>query len=143
VFWTWGEAPNALAFWARRQAHETGIHRLDAEQAAQVDGNPFPTRVATDGIDEWLGLASRRTTVPDGRGRTVQVAPTDAPDRWLVTLRDDGLTVARGAAAAADCTLRAPASDLFALLMNRRGTDGMDVEGDDDVVRSWREFVRF
>jgi uncharacterized protein (TIGR03083 family) len=143
VFWTWGEAPSALAFWARRQAHETGIHRLDAEQAAKVDETPFPAGVAADGIDEWLGLASHRTVVPGGRGRSLYVAPTDAPDRWLVTLRDDGITVSRGAAAVADCTLRAPANNLFALVMNRCGMDGVAVDGDHDVVRCWREFVRF
>ena len=32
--WTFLEAPSAVAFWARRQAHETAIHRVDAEQAA-------------------------------------------------------------------------------------------------------------
>ena len=29
-------APSPLAFWARRQAHETAIHRADAESAAAV-----------------------------------------------------------------------------------------------------------
>jgi uncharacterized protein (TIGR03083 family) len=32
--WTFLPAPSSLAFWARRQAHETAIHRADAESAA-------------------------------------------------------------------------------------------------------------
>jgi hypothetical protein len=36
--WTFLEAPSPLAFWARRQAHETAIHRVDAEQAAAGAG---------------------------------------------------------------------------------------------------------
>src|SRR5262252_200991 len=32
--WTFLAAPSPLAFWARRQAHETAVHRVDAEQAA-------------------------------------------------------------------------------------------------------------
>ena len=32
--WAFLAAPSPLAFWARRQAHETAIHRVDAEQAA-------------------------------------------------------------------------------------------------------------
>lgn len=32
--WAFLPAPSPLAFWARRQAHETAIHRADAEQAA-------------------------------------------------------------------------------------------------------------
>jgi len=34
--WTFLAAPSPLAFWARRQAHETAIHRVDAEQAASA-----------------------------------------------------------------------------------------------------------
>ena len=33
--WTFLEAPSPLAFWARRQAHETAIHRADAQHAAR------------------------------------------------------------------------------------------------------------
>ena len=142
VFWMWGEAPNAAAFWARRQAHETAIHRLDVEQAAGVEQTAFSPRAAADGIDEWLMLATRRARVPGGGGRTLTVAPVDAPDRWLVGLRDDGLSVDR-VAAAADCAVRAPAGDLFALLMNRRDIDGVEVAGDAGVLRAWQEHVRF
>ncbi len=142
VWWTWGPAPNALAFWARRQAQETAVHRWDAEQAAGVEPSPFASRAAADGIDEWLMLASARVSVPDGRGRTLAVAPADAPDRWVVGLGADGLTVER-AAAEASCSLHGTASDLFALLMNRGGTDRVDVGGDAHVLRAWREHVRF
>ncbi|MBO0788274.1 MAG: maleylpyruvate isomerase N-terminal domain-containing protein, partial [Actinobacteria bacterium] len=36
--WTFLEAASPLAFWARRQAHETAIHRADAQQAARKAG---------------------------------------------------------------------------------------------------------
>jgi len=56
--WTFLEAPSPLAFWARRQAHETAIHRVDAQQAAAgagVAGEPaFTPRFAADGIDELI-----------------------------------------------------------------------------------------
>ncbi len=142
AFWMWGEAPNALAFWARRQAHETAIHRLDAEQAAAVEPTAFSARAAADGIDEWLMLATRRVRVPDGAERSLSIAPTDAPDRWLVELSDDGLSVER-AGTVGDCAVSAPGSDLFALLMNRRGADGVQVDGDAGVLRVWRNHVRF
>ena len=53
--WVFRGTPTA-AFWARRMAHETAIHRLDAEAAAE---EPLPTLVfdpefAADGIDELL-----------------------------------------------------------------------------------------
>jgi uncharacterized protein (TIGR03083 family) len=139
--WTWAPAPSPLAFWARRQAHETAIHRLDAEQAGGTV-TPFPALAAADGVDEWLTLASLRSRVPDGRGRRLHVAADDVRGEWVVTLRDDGLTVERGAAAG-DCSVRASASDLFALLMNRCDASVAEVTGDEDVLRAWRESVRF
>src|SRR5262249_60086760 len=57
--WTFLEAPSPVAFWARRQAHETAIHRVDADQAAAGAGKagggaPFTPRFAADGIDELI-----------------------------------------------------------------------------------------
>jgi uncharacterized protein (TIGR03083 family) len=139
--WTWAPAPNALAFWARRQAHETAIHRLDAEQAAGTVTS-FPALAAADGVDEWLSMASLRSKVPDGQGRRLHVAADDVPGEWVVTLRDDGITLERGAAAG-DCSVRASASNLFALLMNRCDASAAEVTGDEDVLRVWRESVHF
>ena len=57
--WTFLPAPSPLAFWARRQAHETAIHRVDAQLAAAAtvpgaDLDPFPAGLAADGVDELL-----------------------------------------------------------------------------------------
>jgi uncharacterized protein (TIGR03083 family) len=139
--WTWAPAPNALAFWARRQAHETAIHRLDAEQAAATVTS-FPALAAADGVDEWLTMASLRSKVPDGRGRRLHVAADDVPGEWVVTLRDNGITMERGATAG-DCSVRASASDLFALLMNRTDASAAEVTGDEDVLRAWHDSVHF
>ncbi len=61
--WTFLDAPSPLAFWARRQAHETTIHRADAQLAADPAGrvSPVPSRLAADGIDELvMGFGSRK-----------------------------------------------------------------------------------
>ncbi|MDQ2811129.1 MAG: maleylpyruvate isomerase N-terminal domain-containing protein, partial [Actinomycetota bacterium] len=57
-------APSSLAFWARRQAHETAIHRADAESASGM--RPvFPADFAADGIDELImGFGRRRKYAP-------------------------------------------------------------------------------
>jgi len=57
--WTFLPAPSPLAFWARRQAHETAIHRIDAQLAAAAaapgaDVDPFPAGLAADGVDELV-----------------------------------------------------------------------------------------
>jgi uncharacterized protein (TIGR03083 family) len=139
--WTWAPAPNALTFWARRQSHETAIHRLDAEQAAGSP-TPFPAQAASDGVDEWLTMASLFRKVADGRGRRLHLRINDVPEEWVVELRDDGISVQHGADGG-DCSVRGSASDLFALVMNRRDADGLDVVGDSDVLRAWRDSVRF
>jgi len=90
------DAESNAAFWARRQAHETAIHRLDAEHANarsdRADSVPslvFDPRFAADGIDELLVLLvprlQRRETVEvDG---TVLFHAADAGRAWQVTLR--------------------------------------------------------
>jgi uncharacterized protein (TIGR03083 family) len=141
VFWAWAPAANPQAFWARRQAHETAIHRLDAEQACGF-ATPFGAVQAADGIDEWLIIAADRVKVAGGGGRTLHLSAVDVRWEALVELRDDGLRV-RDPGAGGDCTVQGSASDLFALAMNRRNADGLVVRGDIDVLRAWRESVRF
>lgn len=140
-FWTWAPAPNPQAFWARRQSHETAIHRIDVEQAA---GNvtPLAGQVAADGIDELLTLVSQRCTVPDGGGRRLHVAASDAPGEWQVELGAERLVV-RTDETGGDCTLRGPAGHLWEVLMNRRDAAGLEVTGDQDVLRAWRDSVKF
>src|SRR5947209_8268304 len=46
-------APSPLAFWARRQAHETAVHRADAQLAAGMAPG-YDGVFAADGIDELL-----------------------------------------------------------------------------------------
>jgi uncharacterized protein (TIGR03083 family) len=64
VCWTFLAAPSPLAMWARRQAHETAVHRVDAELAAGLAPAPVDAALAADGIDEllfaFLGRPSRR-----------------------------------------------------------------------------------
>ena len=72
-------AASALAFWARRQVHETTVHRIDVQLAAAAAGDwgsrrpgqpgpggarpardPVPAALAADGIDELLMGFARR-----------------------------------------------------------------------------------
>ncbi|MEV8439416.1 maleylpyruvate isomerase family mycothiol-dependent enzyme [Actinosynnema sp. NPDC051121] len=55
---TWCPWDRTLGFWLRRMAHETAVHRVDA-QAANGSAEPLEAGLAADGIDEvltlWLG----------------------------------------------------------------------------------------
>jgi uncharacterized protein (TIGR03083 family) len=136
--WYFLDATSPLCFWARRQAHETTIHRADAESAVGVPAG-VSTAFAVDGIDELLlGFYAR----PGRRLRTdrpvaLLVAPDDADASWVVRIGPDGAQISRGDSSTADCTLRGSASDLYLALWNRR--DVLSPEGDPSVLDLWRE----
>jgi uncharacterized protein (TIGR03083 family) len=137
--WTFLPAPSPLAFWARRQAHETGIHRADAESPGGLL-TPFSTDVAVDGIDELL-LGFFRGDGQDGptdRATTLYVRATDADAGWLAYLGERSVRSDQEVSSA-DCAVRGPASDLHLLLWNRRDPEGLDVTGDRGVLDVWRK----
>jgi uncharacterized protein (TIGR03083 family) len=138
--WTFMAAPSPLAFWARRQCHETGMHRADAESASGPI-SAFPADVAADGIDELLRSFITR---PGGRlksasPRTLLVHATDTGDDWLVRITDTVETQRTGGDA--DCTVSGPASDLHLFLWNRAAADALTVDGDRSLLDIWRDSV--
>jgi uncharacterized protein (TIGR03083 family) len=138
--WSFLPAPSPLAFWARRQAHETAIHRVDAQLAAGQE-TTIGTRFAVDGIDELLlGFFSRR------RSRLISDPPvvlgvrtTDGEDgaAWTVTVGPASREVTRGTARG-DCVVSGPAASLYLLLWNRADVDTVDLSGDEQVLDLWR-----
>jgi uncharacterized protein (TIGR03083 family) len=146
-------ATSALAFWARRQAHETAIHCFDARLAAGL-GHSYPADFAADGIDELvIGFFGRHrdrmdsATLAAGPGPSLQVYAADVGLGWHVQLTPDRLLayrVGRGGMpgpAPADCTLTGPAAELYLLLWNRRRPDKTEVvvSGDASVLHAWQQ----
>jgi uncharacterized protein (TIGR03083 family) len=132
--WTWWPPDQTAAFWARRMAHETSVHRWDA-QLAQGDPRPVATDRAVDGIDESLTVFVGdylRGQPQEGLRGTAAVTATDTGDTWHLTLRPDGVDVTREAAPA-DATVRGPASDLWLALWGR-GTS-VETAGDERIVQ--------
>jgi uncharacterized protein (TIGR03083 family) len=137
-----------LAFWARRQAHETAIHRADADLAAgQIPA--YDRGFAADGIDELItGFATRRKRAPEGAlGRSMLVRSADTGDAWRITWPAEPGTRATCERLSpdgqhADCVLTGPAEGLYLLLWNRLDATAAHVatEGDGSVAQAWREF---
>ncbi len=140
--WTFLPAPNPLAMWARRQAHETAVHRYDAE-AAEGAPSGFDTAFACDGIDEILrGMTTqRRLDVPLTDPQSMLVHAVDANDRWLVTMSSDVVTVVRDDGRA-DCTVEGTASDLYLALWNRTDDSQLRVKGTREALDTWHRTFR-
>jgi len=137
-------APSPLAFWARRQAHETGIHRVDAESAVGAGTvTPFVPEVAVDGIEEMLyGFAARsRSRLRSSAPRSLALRTDDTDHSWVVRVDAESATVSEGNGAA-DCHVAAEASDLFLLLWNRAPRSVAALEGDEAVLDLWQDKMR-
>ncbi len=152
--------PSPLAFWARRQAHETAIHRYDA-QSALSGGPPAPAAAfgpafAADGVDELImGFAARKKYRHDngnasgnaGGERSLTVRARDADARWRVRLADGGNTVSRTVDQddpEGDCTLDGPAAGLYAFLWNRvdAARARLTITGGPEILAVWNTRVR-
>ncbi|MDT0610518.1 maleylpyruvate isomerase family mycothiol-dependent enzyme [Streptomyces lancefieldiae] len=138
--WHFLPAPSPLAFWARRQAHETTVHRIDAESAGGGDPTGIAPDFAIDGIDELLcALHARpKSAVRTEEPRTLRVRATDAPGAvWTVRLSEEPPVTERHDAGDADCELAGPAALLYPALWNRGPVP--EVTGDASLAALWRE----
>jgi uncharacterized protein (TIGR03083 family) len=135
-------------FWARRMAHETAVHRADAEITAGREPSIEPD-IAADGIDEWLGHMSglpgsdpdpRASALPDGAVLHVHATDEglDGAGEWLV--RREGSTVAvQPGHGKGDVALRGPADRLLLVLVRRVPQDDAQVQvlGDPALLTAW------
>jgi uncharacterized protein (TIGR03083 family) len=143
---TFLDAPSPLAFWARRQAHETAIHRADAFIASGTLPQ-FPADFAADGADELImGLGHRSKYQPAaGRDGILHVRAADTGDEWSIAPRDGRLMPRRGAPGQeAECTVTGPACGVYLHMWNRCDAEdaGVTVTGDPGVLARWKSAVR-
>jgi len=139
---TWHPFPvdRVGAVWPRRMAHETAMHRWDAEQAAGVDAD-LDADLASDGIDEYFELAVPRliarehVAVPDG---SLHLHCTDVDGEWLVWSEDGDYRMIR-AHQKGDAALRGPATPMLLRLWGRDGGRGDELSpiGDEQVLANW------
>ncbi|WP_282692314.1 maleylpyruvate isomerase family mycothiol-dependent enzyme [Streptomyces sp. CC208A] len=140
--WTFLPAPSPLAFWARRQAHETAVHRADAESALPTGPGPVEAGLAADGVDELLaGFHARdRSRVRTDGPRSLRIRATDTGDVWTVRLSAEPPVTERAAAGGpADAEVSGTAERLYLTLWNRLPASAVTVTGDADLLRLWRE----
>jgi uncharacterized protein (TIGR03083 family) len=128
--WMFHTLGGTSGFWARRQAHETAIHRLDAEEARmeQVPTLLFETGFAADGVDEVLTLLSplrastkRPEVTVEGR---LLVHAADAGRAWMVHAHEGVVEAGpvEDAAVDVDATLAGTADAVYRAVWKRPST---------------------
>jgi len=140
-------APAPRLFWARRQAHETTIHAVDA-QAAALRRLPRPAEtmindeLAADGIDELVRgfLPRSKSTLRSQTPYVIEIRPTDVEQRWQVAVSEQPPSSIQGAAWQPDAVISGTAVELYLGLWNRH--EHLYAEGRQDVIEQWRREVR-
>ncbi|MEU7616297.1 maleylpyruvate isomerase family mycothiol-dependent enzyme [Micromonospora rifamycinica] len=137
--------PKKAGFWPRRMAHETAVHRWDA-QLAIAAGDPIEAKLAADGVGEVLD-----TWLPAGRRRAsgqwqgvVHLTAADAAQDWYLRMRGEGVALLDTATVFghddhhARVQVTASASDLLLALWGRVSFDTLGVTGDRSLLDGLR-----
>jgi uncharacterized protein (TIGR03083 family) len=141
AMWAWG-ADQHVRFWARRQLHETLVHRVDLEGALGAPSEIDPV-VAADAIDEFLenleraGVFSPEVKNLVGAGEIITFRTHEGRE-WALRLTPEGFELVADAGPSA-ATLRGPATDLLLVLYRRRRLDESTCtfEGSRELLDRW------
>jgi uncharacterized protein (TIGR03083 family) len=143
--WNWAPQAKTAAFWFRRMAHETALHRWDAQLATGL-AEPLEAKLAGDTVSEVLDtfLPAGRRRAASGEAGMVGLNAVDLDQTWTVrlwaggvalldtgTLLDDDAHPARAAASGT-------ASDLALALWGRLAFDILDTVGDIALLKALR-----
>ncbi len=131
---TWWPPDQTVGFWARRMAHETAVHRTDAELAIGML-TPVNAELAVDGVDEILVimLAGDWSDDPDDAATGQRVAISTGGRNWRVTLERESVSIDEGAGAG-DATLEGDPSDVLLWLWGRSPDERVMRSGDEDAL---------
>jgi uncharacterized protein (TIGR03083 family) len=140
--WAWG-ADQHVRFWARRQLHETMVHRIDLELAMGVTSS-VKSAVALDAIDEFFAnLKSDSDIAVRARPQIserewLEFRTTDASTRWGVALSVEGYEFV-DTVTEPDAVMVAEPAELLAAVLRRRPLERCEVtiEGDASLVDHW------
>lgn len=154
--WSWSE-DETVGFTLRRQSHEALIHHIDGVLATGAPMPPVDPELATDGVDELVGVflsgVPGWATFTRGDG-VVRLATTDTGASWSLafgrmtgTSPDSGRSYdlvalePLGDEVVPDAAVSAMSVDLDLWLWGRRGDAPLTLEGDGTIVERLRAAV--
>jgi uncharacterized protein (TIGR03083 family) len=115
-------APKVAASWARRQAHELVVHRMDLEATAGMPRAPIDPSLADDGVDEVLTVVVPRWAhrEPHVAARaSCAVTATDTGRTWSVRVHRGAVTARTELSGEEDTHLRGLSTELLLRLWGR------------------------
>jgi uncharacterized protein (TIGR03083 family) len=143
--WNWAPQARTASFWHRRLAHETAVHRWDAQLATGLP-EPLESKLAGDTVTEALD-----TFLPAGRRRAkaevfgmVQLVASDLGLEWFVRFRGSGValldtdTLLDDDPHVARATAAGTASDLGLALWGRIAFDNVETAGEVSLLKALR-----
>jgi uncharacterized protein (TIGR03083 family) len=146
--WGWAHG-GGTRWWARRIAHESLVHRVDAELTLGVRPE-VDAALAADNTDELLtnaldldARAFEARSALAGEGDTLHLHCTDVPGEWQLRRSAEAFTLEYGHAKA-DAAVRGSARDVMLWLNGRlpQGEPGPERFGDEHVPELWRSGLR-
>lgn len=141
--WNWSEQPDVAAFWARRMAHESSVHRFDAQSAHGVV-QPIDAELAGDGLDELIDVIAPRVYKRDELTGPTGTVALDSSDNgtWCLELEPHGLK-RLDVVAEPLVTVRGTTSALLLASYGRMPWTSLDSDGDTDLLTAWSSALNF
>ena len=130
------------AFWFRRMAQETLVHRFDVEIAVGSRGSVDPL-LAADGIDEYWGLQLDRKLARapvEGLDCVIELRASDVDANWTVQLRPDSAKLLT-AETKIEATATGPAEELLAFLWRRGPLASCSLAGERSLIEALPNLV--
>ncbi|MGB8195774.1 MAG: maleylpyruvate isomerase family mycothiol-dependent enzyme [Acidimicrobiales bacterium] len=148
AMWGWGSDQH-VRFWSRRQLHETLVHRMDLELAADIRPEA-DQKIVEDAIDEFLSnmeaIAPRVPSLSElrGHGERLGFRVRESNTRWMITFDSDRFSVSHDDSSATT-ELSGSAIDLLLIVLGRRRVNESDVDvvGDADLLDHWLSHSEF
>jgi uncharacterized protein (TIGR03083 family) len=142
--WTWVfDAPEGAIFWARRMAHESAVHRFDAQNAHGIR-QPIDTELAADGIDELIDIIVPRVYGRDKVAGPVGTVALRSPDgsEWFLELEPTGVRRV-DLIEAPQVTAVGTDSALLLAAVGRVPWSSLDISGDAALLDAWSAALNF
>jgi uncharacterized protein (TIGR03083 family) len=146
--WAWG-LDQHVRFWSRRQLHETLVHRMDLELAAQIEPRADPV-IVIDAIDEYLSniekVAQHSSDLSHlrGNGERLVLRVRGAETLWVITLDEGGFRLSKDEGAFTTELVGTPL-ELLLVILGRRAVDqsGLEVLGERRLLDFWLSHSAF